>query len=137
MPTVFANGRSIIHQGDGLTHVCAVPDVCQTPSPAGPLPVPYVNVAQSAMLAQGSVMVKIEGSPVGIMGSNLSMSSGDEPGAAGGVVSGVIKGKATWGSASFDVKIEGKGAARFLDVVKHNGDLPNTAFIAMGAAGGF
>ncbi len=137
MPTVFANGRSIIHQGDGFTHVCAAPDVCKTPSPGGPVPVPYVNVAQSAMLEQGSVMVKIEGSPAGIMGSSLSVSSGDEPGTAGGVVSGVNKGKATWGSASFDVKIEGKGAARFLDVVKHNGDPANTAFIATGIAGGF
>ncbi len=137
MPTVFANGRSIIHQGDGLTHVCATPDVCKTPSPGGPVPVPYVNAAQSANLAQGSTTVKIEGNPVGIMGSNLSVSSGDEPGTVGGVVSGVNKGKATWGSASFDVKVEGKGAARFLDVIKHNGDSPNAAFIAAGAPGGF
>jgi uncharacterized Zn-binding protein involved in type VI secretion len=138
MPTVFANGRSVMHRGDGVSHISAAPDVCKTPSPGGPVPIPYVNVAQNAALAQGSTTVKVEGKSAGIMGSNLSVSSGDEAGTAGGgVVSGTIKGKATWGSASFDVKIEGKGTARFLDVVKHNGSSPNTASAAMGSAGGF
>jgi hypothetical protein len=48
MPTVFANMRSITHQGDGFTQTCAVPDVCKTPTPAGPVPIPYVNVAMDA-----------------------------------------------------------------------------------------
>ena len=34
MSTVFANGRSIVHKGDGLVNTCAIPDVCKTPHQA-------------------------------------------------------------------------------------------------------
>lgn len=136
MPTVFANMRSITHQGDGFTQTCAVPDVCKTPTPAGPVPIPYVNVAMDANLASGSQQVKVEGSPAALAGSNLSVSSGDEAGVAGGVVSGKNLGKLTWGSYSVDVKIEGQGVVRFLDVTQHNGNTFNSAFIGMGLPGG-
>ena len=63
---VFANGRTILHQGDGLTHVCAVPDVCKTPTPGGPVPIPYVNTASEAMLAKGAKKTKIGGTPIAI-----------------------------------------------------------------------
>jgi hypothetical protein len=83
MPKVFANGRSILHAGDGLKHTSAVPDVCKTPSPGGPIPVPYVNVASDSDLAKGTQSVHIEGNSVAIASSNLSTSMGDEPGTAG------------------------------------------------------
>jgi hypothetical protein len=109
--------------------------VCKTPSPAGPIPIPYVNIAKTSDLADGSKKVKIEKNPAALKSSNLSMSSGDEPGSAGGIISSKIKGKATWATSSMDVKIEGKGAVRFLDVVQHNGNSFNTAFIQMGGTG--
>jgi len=37
--TVFANGRSIVHKGDGPTNTSAPPDVCKTPTPGGPVPI--------------------------------------------------------------------------------------------------
>ncbi len=52
MATVFANSRSIVHKGDGQVNVAAPPDVCKTPSPAGPVPIPYVNVAKTSDLAK-------------------------------------------------------------------------------------
>lgn len=38
--TVEANGRTILHKGHGATHSSAVPDVCKTPTPGGPVPIP-------------------------------------------------------------------------------------------------
>src|SRR5262249_16877307 len=117
---VFANSRSIVHQGDALVNTAAPPDVCKTPSPGGPAPVPYATLANNSDLAKGSKTVKIEGNSIALESSSLSMSSGDEPGTAGGIISLKFKGNMTWGSASPDVKVERKGVVRFMDVTQHN-----------------
>lgn len=135
MPTVFANGRSILHKGDGLTHVAAPPDVCKVPTPGGPVPTPFVNTASDSMLARGSKATKIAGNPVALADSEISTSSGDEPGTAGGLISSKFKGKLTWSGASTDVKAEGKGVVRFMDPTAHNGNSFNTAFISDGGTG--
>mgnify|MGYP002762518978 CR=1 FL=1 len=136
MITVFANGRSIVHKGDRLVNTCAVPDVCKTPSPGGPVPVPYVNVALNSALTNGAKKVKVQGNPAGLQSSKLSTSTGDEGGTAGGgMISGKVKGAMTWGSASFDVQFEGKGVVRFMDVTQHNGNTFNSAFIQQGGTG--
>ncbi len=127
MTTVYANGRSILHKGDGFVQTCPIPDVCKTPSPAGPVPIPYVNVAMDSNLAKGSKKVKVEKKMAAIKGANLSTSTGDEGGTAGGgIVSSKIKGKLTWAAQSSDVKIEGKGVVRFLEICLHNGNKCNT-----------
>jgi uncharacterized Zn-binding protein involved in type VI secretion len=135
MSRVFANGRSILHKGDGQTHTSAAPDVCKVPTPGGPVPTPFVNSAQDSMLGKGSKSVTIEGNPVALTSSELSTSSGDEPGTAGGLISSKFKGKLSWGSGSVDVKVEGKGVVRFLDPTLHNGNTFNTAFISAGGTG--
>lgn len=136
MATVFANGRSVVHKGDGQTNTAAPPDVCKTPSPAGPVPIPYVNVAVTRDLARGTKQIKIEGHPAGNAGANLATSTGDEAGTAGGgLLSAKTKGKLTWGTSSADIKLEGKGAVRFADVANHNGNSFNTAFIEQGGTG--
>jgi len=136
MSKVYANGRAVIHKGDGLVNTCAVPDVCKTPSPGGPVPIPYVNIARDGDLAKGSKSVTIEGNSVALKDSNLSTSSGDEPGTAGGgLVSSKTKGKMTWANASIDVKIEGKGVVRFLEPTQHNGNTFNSAFTQPGQTG--
>ncbi|HRI71161.1 MAG TPA: DUF4150 domain-containing protein, partial [Polyangium sp.] len=133
MADVFANNRSILHKGDGLQHVAAPPDTCKTPTPGGPAPLPYPNMAMSSALAKGTKKVKIDGQSVATEAANLSTSTGDEPGTAGGgVISNKFKGKMTWGTSSTDVKFEGKGVARFSDVTQHNNNTYNTAFIALG-----
>jgi uncharacterized Zn-binding protein involved in type VI secretion len=77
-------------------------------------------MAQSANLAEGSKTVKIGGQPVAIKGCSYSISTGDEPGSAGGVASGKTKGKAQFVMFSFDVKIEGKNVCRNGDLMTHN-----------------
>jgi len=135
MTKVYANGRSIIHKGSGNTHTSAAPDVCKVPTPGGPVPTPFVNSAQDSMLTKGSKSVTINGHPVALTDSELSVSSGDEPGTAGGLISSKFKGKMAWGSGSVDVKIEGKGVVRFLDVTLHNGNSFNTTFMSNGHNG--
>lgn len=134
--TVDANGRSVLHKGHGMTHTCAVPDVCKTPSPGGPIPIPYVNVAMDSNITDGAESVKIEGNPVANLGAKISTSTGDEPGSAGGgIVSSKIKGAVTWKMGSLDVKAEGKSVVRFLDTAFHNGNSFNTSFINLGGTG--
>lgn len=136
MTNVFANSRSITHRGSGQTQVAAPPDVCKTPVPGGPpVPVPYVNSAQDAQLANGSKRTTIGGHPVALEDSYIALSTGDEPGTAGGIISSKVKGKLTWASSSPDVRIEGKGVVRFMDVTQHNGNSFNTAFIQNGGTG--
>jgi hypothetical protein len=95
-PKVHANGRSILHAGDGLQHVCAVPDACKTPTPAGPQPAAYINVGNSSDLVDGSKQVKTGGKSIALAGSALRQTSGNEPGTLGGLISGKVKGKAGW-----------------------------------------
>lgn len=129
---VYANSRSVVHKGDGLTNICAIPDVCKTPSPGGPIPVPYVNLAMDRNLVKGTKKVVIAGNPIAIAKSKISTSSGDEPGTLGGVVSSKFKGKMAWASASHNVKAEGKGVIRFMDVTLHNGNSYNATWTQIG-----
>lgn len=125
--TVNVNSRTVVHAAShGVA--TAFPDVCQTPTPAGPVPIPYPNVAMSSDTAQGSKDVTMDGNPIMLQGSNFSMSTGDEAGSAGGgVVSGQVKGKAEFVLASFDVLVEGKPVPRLADLmVQNKGGAPNT-----------
>lgn len=117
--TVGVNNLSVVHKGSGGVTI-AFPDVCKTPSPAGPIPIPYPNIAQSTDTAKGSKTVKMDGNPICLKDSNFSMSTGDEAGSAGGVVSNKIKGKAEFVNFSFDAKVDGKNVARALDLMLHN-----------------
>jgi hypothetical protein len=118
--TVGVNMLSVVHADSGGVTI-AFPDVCKTPSPAGPIPIPYPNVAKSSDTAKGASTVKCDGNPVCVKDSNFSMSTGDEAGSAGGgVVSNKIKGKAEFVNFSFDVKFEGKNVPRALDLMLHN-----------------
>src|SRR6476646_2856698 len=107
---------SVVHASSGGNVVCNVPDVCKTPSPGGPIPIPYPNIAQSSMTSGGSTTVKVDGNPVMLKG--FSVSAGDEAGSAGGgVKSNKIKGKAEYVLYSFDVKFDGKNVCRLSDLM--------------------
>jgi hypothetical protein len=95
-------------------------DVCKTPTPGGPVPTPYPNIALSAQTSDGSATVKCDGFPIMLKSSNFMLSSGDEPGSVGGVKSNVIKGKADPMNYSFDVKVEGQNVFRRSDPMLQN-----------------
>ncbi|MDH3213180.1 MAG: DUF4150 domain-containing protein [Myxococcales bacterium] len=124
--TTNANDRTVVHKkSSGIS--TAFPDVCKTPTPAGPIPIPYPNIAMSSDTAKGSKKVKVDGEPIMLKGSNFSTSTCDEAGSALGVVSNKIKGKAEFVNYSFDVKVEGKNVPRLGDMMLQNkGGSPNT-----------
>ncbi|RKH28739.1 DUF4150 domain-containing protein [Corallococcus sicarius] len=118
--TVGVNKMSVVTKDSNGTTV-AMPDVCKTPSPAGPVPIPYPNIAKSSDTAKGTKKVTVEGNPLCVKDSNFSTSTGDEAGTAGGgVASSKTKGKAEFVNYSFDVKVEGKNVARAFDLMLHN-----------------
>lgn len=118
--TVFANGRGFVHKGSGGMNT-VFPDVCKTPTPGGPVPIPYPNIGTSGDTSQGSTSVKADGQMIMLKGATYSMSTGDEAGSAGGgVMSSTIKGVCEFMMYSFDVKVEGKNVCRMGDPLFHN-----------------
>lgn len=107
----------------------AFPDVCKTPAPPAPapVPIPYPNVGNSAMAAD-KVTKKVKDNKQSVMvkGSNYTLTNGDQPGIALGVISNKIMGKSGPLNQSFDIKYEKKGVARLTDPHGNNaGSKPN------------
>ena len=127
VPTVIVNALTVVHsQSDGMA-TQGPPDVCLTPSPGGPVPVPYPNIAMSKDLILGTKTVTVDGVPIALSDSEFATSTGDEGGTAGGgVVSAMIKGKAKFVNYSFDVLVEGKNVPRLTDPMTLNNNAPNT-----------
>jgi hypothetical protein len=122
--TIKVNGlfNSLVHKGSTGVAMSTVPDVCKTPSPSGPVPIPYpVIVSMSSDLVKGTKTVKVDGrNPAAVKGSEFSRCSGDEPGTLGGVVSSTNMREAKWILYSFDVKMDGKNACRLMDKMTMN-----------------
>jgi len=119
MATGFANGRGIAHKGSGGMSI-VFPDVSKTPTPGGPVPIPYPNIGKASDAVGGPTSVTVDGQMPMVKGAKYAVSSGDEAGSVGGVVSGVIKGECEFMMYSFDVKIEGKNVCRLGDPLFHN-----------------
>jgi hypothetical protein len=114
--SIIVNKLTLCHKGSSGVATATIPDVCKTPSPGGPVPIPYPNIAQSATLDKGTTTVKVDGGMMAaINGSEFSTSNGDEAGTAGGVTSSTFIKEATWMLYSFDVKLDGKEACRLTD----------------------
>jgi hypothetical protein len=101
----------------------AFPDVCNTPSPVGPVPIPYPNMA---MLVQGNIAtfsskVKVLNMNAATVKSEILMSMGDEPGVAGGVISARFKGPAKFKLGSTKVFVEGAMVAHHMSMIAQNG----------------
>lgn len=106
----------------------AFPDVCKTPSPGGPIPIPYPNMAQVAQANGGTCSQKVKfcNQPAVTKDTEIPMSSGDEAGTAGGgVVSNQFKGSCKFKQGSAKVKAEGKPVAHITSMVGHNGNNAN------------
>lgn len=51
MATVVASSRGVAHKGSGGMST-VFPDVCKTPTPAEPIPIPYPNIGQRSCLSR-------------------------------------------------------------------------------------
>jgi hypothetical protein len=115
--TVRANARPVVHRGSGDTHLI-VPDVCDTPPV--PLPIPYPNIGVSADTSAGAITVRVEGMMPMVKSAIYTKTTGDEPGRAGGVLSGTTRAPAEFILYSFDIKLEGRNVCRVGDPMFHN-----------------
>lgn len=105
--------------GGGTT--MAMPDVCKTPAPPAPsIPIPYPNIAQISMALPAVTNVLVSGAPAINKSSKIALSSGDEAGVEGGVVSGTIIQEVEFVMGSLIVSIGGKPAIRLGDPIKAN-----------------
>lgn len=127
MPAIITN------QGGSAS---APADVCKTPTPAGPVPVPYPNIGMNAQGDTGTLTqkVKVANAKVFTKSSKISMSSGDEVGTVGGVVSSKIKGTVTYTSTCFKVRCEGALTIVQGNATAHNGDSTNTVGVQASGA---
>src|SRR5690348_6182262 len=110
--TIQVNGTSLtlMHKFSNGVSTATMPDVCKTPTPGGPVPTPYPNIAQSITLSDGTTTVKGDKAMAANKGSKLALSNGDQAGTLGGVKSNVFMKEATWLMYSFDVKLDGNNA---------------------------
>ena len=127
---IIVNGLGLTYKGTIGLSTATIPDVCKTPSPGGPVPIPYPNIATQSTLRSGTTTVKAKGQMIAVKGSQYGSSNGDEAGTAGGVKSGVNMKATDWITYSFDVKFDGKNACRHTDKLFHNNQ--NAANLAGG-----
>lgn len=103
----------------------AFPDVCKTPSPGGPVPVPYPNIGTVMQATKTANKVMICQKPTVTKKSEIPMSQGDEAGVAGGVVSNRNMDKVTYQKGSMKVKIEGQDCEHLTAMTGQNGSNAN------------
>jgi len=88
------------------------PDVCLTPSPAGPVPVPYPNLASCNMAVPNVLNVLKVGMPAHNMGTITPMTLGDNAGVALGVASGTVMGPQRNLTGAFTLLVGGMPSTR-------------------------
>lgn len=120
MPCTVHNICGFAHKGSGGMSM-VFPDVCKTPAPpAPPIPIPYPNIGKSADTSQGPTTVEADGNMIMVKGAKYLMSTGDEPGSLGGVISNTFIQECEFLMYSFDLMIEGKNVCRMGDPLWHN-----------------
>jgi len=110
---------------EGGVHTTAGPlDTCRTPSPGGPIPIPYANLVdglaaagdpagratQKTIIEQAAKKGLIPGSATAAA-IGMKTSAGDEAGTAVGISSSTHMGKIQYGASS-KIKTEGRGVVR-------------------------
>lgn len=103
-----------------------MPDVCKVPAPpAPPIPMPFPNIAQCSMAIPDVTKVLIACMPPVVETTKIPLSSGDEAGVAGGVVSGVFIQQVAFRTSSSKVMFQGKKAVMLTAMSAHNGSNAN------------
>src|SRR5262245_10538553 len=103
-------------------------DVCKVPAPPAPFvpgPFPNMVMVEQATPSTCSKKVKIKNKETVTQDSEVPMSSGDEPGTLGGMISSQFKGPAKFKKGSSKVKAEGKPVCSLLSIAAQNGNNAN------------
>ena len=110
--------------------VGTVPDVCLTPSPAGPIPIPYPNIALDPTNLGFVPNVLMTCAPAHNMSTQPPLTNGDNPGLATGVASGTVMGPARTVTAAFTVLVGGMPLARLTSVtIQNNTNAPGAKIV--------
>ena len=110
---VFVNAN-----GGGLAF--AFPDVCNTPTPVGPVPIPYPNIAPLPTAIPSVFNVLIPCMPAHNMMTTVPMTNGDNGGVAMGLMSGTVMGPSSPNLGSTKLFLGTGPATRMTDVRRHN-----------------
>lgn len=96
------------------------PDVCLTPTPVGPIPVPYPNTATEAMGTPAAYHILYGGTPAHNMSTMVPLTNGDNAGVNSGVASGTVMGPKRNITAAFTCLIGGMPATRMTSMSLQN-----------------
>ena len=96
------------------------PDVCLTPTPAGPIPIPYPNIAMGPMGVPAAYNVLWMCAPAHNMATTVVMTNGDNAGVNMGVASGTVMGPSRHLTAAFTVLAGFAPATRLTSVALQN-----------------
>lgn len=99
----------------------SVPDVCLTPTPAGPVPIPYPNMSMNPTGLPMVPFVFYGCGPAHNMLTMPPMSVGDNAGVNMGVASGMVMGPTRTMLGSFTTLIAGMPATKMTSVTGQNG----------------
>ena len=99
----------------------AFPDVCNTPTPVGPVPIPYPNMSTGMTRVPPAFKVFMGGTPAHNMGTTGTISNGDNAGVALGVASGMVMGPDRHLMGSFPVLLQGQPATKMTSMTGQNG----------------
>ncbi len=97
----------------------AVPDVVKVP-PLG-TPAPLVNMSNEPMGVPFCVKVLFDGTPAHNLNTHVPLTMGDQAGAMGGVVSGIVMGPTTPVTGAFTVLVCATPATRVTSTSLQNG----------------
>jgi hypothetical protein len=112
-------------KGGGQAVTTGPIDACKTPTPGGPVPMPYPNLTQVSNASDTASNVKMAGAKVCTVKSGMSRSNGDEAGTVGGIVSNRNMADVKFKMGSSKVKVEGEKCAHLTSMTGHNGSNAN------------
>ncbi len=103
------------------------PDVCNTPSVTGVMPIPYPNMSFSTVSVPAVYNVLVGCMPAVNMMSMGTVSVGDQAGVAGGVSDMMIAGQTNYNLGCFTIFVGGAPAQRMTTLTGQNSmaKLPN------------
>lgn len=103
----------------------AFPDVCNTPTPVGPIPIPYPNIGVSGTAIPNIFNQFTVAMPDHNLMTMVPMTNGDNVGVAMGLASGMVMGPCRHILGSFKVFKQVMPTTKMLCITGQNGMSPN------------
>ncbi len=102
----------------------AFPDVCNTPTPVGPVPIPYPNLAVPNTAIPSQFKVLVMAMPAHNLATTTPVSNGDNVGVAMNPMSGMVMGPDRHLMGSFKTLVGGMPVTKMLSPTGQNGMSP-------------